>query len=166
TPSGPRGQDLRAPRNVEVETSARERRRPFRRGSPSARPADAKSTPPVRRPDPTHPQPLLRARRSRRARGVHEPMASKGVNRAAPHVVPPRKKLAVSFYDTHSHLADSGLGVRAPWGIFMTDDAPDRAEAAEVVLEIGGKGGSLTIEGIRAADDWRASVSLLSSDQA
>jgi hypothetical protein len=39
----------------------------------------------------------------------------------------------------------------------LADDAPrpDRVEAVEVILDVGAEGGSLTIEGIRAAYGWR-----------
>jgi hypothetical protein len=39
----------------------------------------------------------------------------------------------------------------------VADDAPrpDRVEAVEVILKIGGEGGSLTIEGVKAAHGWR-----------
>ncbi len=39
----------------------------------------------------------------------------------------------------------------------IADDAPgpDRVEAPEVVREVGGEGGSLTIVGARTADGWR-----------
>jgi hypothetical protein len=41
--------------------------------------------------------------------------------------------------------------------VTIVDDAPrpDRVEVGKVILELGGEGGSLTVEGMRAADGWR-----------
>jgi hypothetical protein len=55
----------------------------------------------------------------------------------------------------------------------VADDGPrpDRVEAGEVILDIGAEGGSLTIEGVKAAHGWRfrmvkddASYALLDED--